>query len=136
MYDWLPAALDSESSPLVSANLRLARTLKAAFGEQQIASGLQAWKTPAIYVWSHYLHVLFDSAADPDALPSRLNGQQCRVLWERCISEEVDAATTTNNPIHQGVVALCNTFLWRNAASIAWCPSALTRVAANTSTEK
>ena len=97
MYDWLPAALDSESSPLVSANLRLARTLKTAFGEQQLASGLQAWKTPAIYVWSHYLHELFDSAKIPDALshdalPSRLNNQQCRVLWERCINEEVDAS--------------------------------------------
>ena len=92
MYDWLSAALEGESSPLVSANLRLARTLQSAFAEQQVASGLHAWKTPAIHVWSHYLQALFESADDPDALPSRLNSQQSRILWERCIREEVDAS--------------------------------------------
>ena len=62
MYDWLTAALEGDSSQLVSANLRLARTLKSAFAEQQVASGLGAWKTPAIHVWGHYLQKLFESA--------------------------------------------------------------------------
>ena len=92
MYDWLPAALDGESSHIVSANLRLARTLKSEFGEQQVAKGLQAWKTPAIQDWNHFLHELFNASGDADALPSRLNRQQCQVLWERCIREEVDAS--------------------------------------------
>ena len=92
MYDWLSAALDGESSQIVSANLRLARTLKSEFGEQQIAQGLQAWKTPAIQDWRHFLHELVNSAGDSEALPSRLNRQQCQVLWERCIREEVDAS--------------------------------------------
>ena len=92
MYDWLPEALEGESSSVVTANLRLARTLLAEFGEQQVANGLHAWQTPAIHVWTHFLHGLFDSADDPDELPSRLNVQQCRLLWEHCLQQEVDAA--------------------------------------------
>ena len=92
MYDWLRDALGCENSPVVSANLRLTRTLRTEFGEQQIAKGLHAWKSPEIYVWRHYLHELFDSSANADSLPFRLNDQQCRVLWERCIREEVDAS--------------------------------------------
>lgn len=90
MYDWLADALKGESCRVVTANLRLARTLSMAFGEQQIANGIQAWNTPEILAWRPWLHSLFDSASITAALPSRLNAQQCRVLWERFIQQEVD----------------------------------------------
>jgi len=90
MYEWLVDALEGESCPVITANLRLARTLTEFFGAQQIAEGVAAWKTPAIHVWGHWLQALLESAGADEALPSRLNKQQSRVLWDRCIQQEVD----------------------------------------------
>jgi ATP-dependent helicase/nuclease subunit B len=90
MYDWLADTFDDNASTLVTANLRLSRTLLAAYGEERVAAGELAWKTPEIYVWRHWLHLMFDSADDFQGLPSRLNSQQSRLLWERCIQQEVD----------------------------------------------
>ena len=108
MYQWLAAALKGVPRPaqpaditeprrgegnsclVVTANLRLARTLTESFGAQQIANGVAAWKTPAIHVWRHWLNVLLESADAGAALPTRLNKQQSRVLWDRCIQQEVD----------------------------------------------
>ncbi|MEE8528508.1 MAG: hypothetical protein V3S70_08050, partial [Gammaproteobacteria bacterium] len=103
MYDWLAEALEGESCPVVTANLRLARTLRQAFGEQQVANASLVWKTPQIHVWGHWLHSLFDAAdnaagivADNSArLPARLGTQQCRVLWERCIQQEVNESVVS-----------------------------------------
>ncbi len=103
MYDWLADALEGESCPVVTANLRLARTLRQAFGEQQVANASLVWKTPQIHVWGHWLHSLFDAAdnaagtaADNSArLPARLGTQQCRVLWERCIQQEVNESVVS-----------------------------------------
>ncbi len=99
MYDWLADALEGESCPVVTANLRLARTLRQAFGEQQVANASLVWKTPQIHDWRHWLHSLFDAAAnaadDSASLPARLSAQQCRVLWERCIQQEVDESVVS-----------------------------------------
>ena len=92
MYDWLADALEGDSCPIVTANLRLARTLSETFGRQQISRGIHAWKTPEILAWHHWLYALFDSIGNAETLPTRLNGQQCRVLWEYCIQQEVDAS--------------------------------------------
>jgi len=90
MYDWLDEALVGDRCSVVTANLRLARILKQAYGEQQLAKDTLVWKTPDIHVWNHWLNALLDSADESAGLPSRLNAQQSRVLWERCIREEVD----------------------------------------------
>ena len=90
MYKWLSEALDGVSCPVVTANLRLARTLTESFGAQQIATGATAWKTPEIHVWSQWLQTLLDTGDANEVLPTRLNKQQSRVLWERCIQQEVD----------------------------------------------
>ena len=70
MYDWLADALEGEACPVVTANLRLARTLKQAFGEQQLAKAALVWKTPEIHVWSHWLYALFDAAGNSASLPA------------------------------------------------------------------
>ena len=90
MYDWLDEALAGDQFSVVTANLRLARILKQTYGEQQLAKNVLVWKTPEIHVWNHWLNALLDLADDSARLPSRLNTQQSRVLWERCIREEVD----------------------------------------------
>ena len=62
MYDWLADTLEDKPGTLVTANLRLARTLTAAYGETQVAEGRSAWKTPDIHVWRHWLHIMLDSS--------------------------------------------------------------------------
>lgn len=90
MYDWLDAAVDDDSSVVVTANLRLSRILRQAYGERKIAAGEVAWKSPAISAWSHWLRELYDAAATSEALPTRLGSQQSRIVWERCVRREVD----------------------------------------------
>ncbi len=108
MYAWLAEALEGIPRPaqpaditepqrgegnsclVVTANLRLARTLKESFGAQQVRNGVAAWKTPQIHAWGHWIQTLLESADADQELPSRLNKQQSRVLWDRCIQQEVD----------------------------------------------
>ena len=63
MYDWLDAALDDDNSVVVTANLRLTRTLREAYGQRQVDAGRVAWKSPRIAAWHHWLRELYDSAA-------------------------------------------------------------------------
>ena len=90
MYDWLSDALDDESGLVVTANLRLARTLLDAHGLQQVQAGKSAWKSPAITTWSHWLNTLYDSADHAATTTTRLNSRQTGLLWERCVRHEVD----------------------------------------------
>ena len=47
-YTWLSSALDSEGAIVLTASRRLARELRNAHSEQQLAAGNTAWPTPAI----------------------------------------------------------------------------------------
>jgi ATP-dependent helicase/nuclease subunit B len=89
MYDWLTDALRG-SSQIVTASRRLARQLATEFGQQQQASGKLAWQSPAVYAWQDWMAVLLASAEGPDALPTRINTHQSRVLWERCLRREIN----------------------------------------------
>jgi len=90
MYDWLNEALQ-DSSQVVTANRRLARVLTEHYAEQQVASGLSAWRSPAIVSWQDWLQELLTTAELSRTLPTRLNTDQSRVLWERCLRREVSS---------------------------------------------
>ncbi len=90
MYDWLNEALQN-SSQVITANRRLARVLAEHFAEQQVASGLTAWRSPAIVSWQDWLQELLSAAELSHSLPTRLNAHQSRVLWERCLRREVSS---------------------------------------------
>jgi len=91
MYGWLAEALKSEAQ-IVTASRRLARVLIEAHAERQIASGNLAWPTPPILSWHDWLGQLIDTASNPGQLPTCLNAQQSRVLWERCLRRHVNDA--------------------------------------------
>lgn len=88
MYDWLIDALH-DSSQIVTANRRLARILGEDFGRQQVAIGRSAWRSPAVTSWQDWLVQLMGSAELSQALPTRINSHQSRVLWERCLRREI-----------------------------------------------
>jgi probable DNA repair protein len=88
MYDWLNGALQG-SSQVVTANRRLARVLAAEYSREQVAAGRTAWRSPRILSWQDWLTELVATAELSQQLPTRLNGHQSRILWERCLRREV-----------------------------------------------
>lgn len=91
MYEWLPGALQ-DSSAVVTANRRLARLLRQEFSAQQVQSGKLAWPSPAIFSWQGWLETFVANAADPENLPTRINQQQSRVLWEQSLRRALPEA--------------------------------------------
>ena len=88
MYAWLADAL-GESSQVVTASQRLARTLANEFAQQQLALGRAAWRSPQIVSWRHWLASLLSTATLTQTLPAQINAHQSRVLWERCLRREI-----------------------------------------------
>jgi probable DNA repair protein len=89
MYDWLDDALD-ESGAVITASRRLARTLIYEFARRRLADGELAWATPAIFAWRDWMVQLLAELADHRSIPTRLGGHQERLLWERCLREEIE----------------------------------------------
>ncbi len=89
MYAWLAKSLKG-SSQILTANRRLARVLVSEFGKQMVASGAKAWRSPLITSWQDWLVELLSTAEQPQSLPTRINGHQSRVLWERCLRREIN----------------------------------------------
>jgi probable DNA repair protein len=76
---------------LVTANQRLARTLRRHYDLLQRASGAQAWISPAILPWRGWLDSLWEAClcravSRGEPLPARLGTEQERILWERVIA--------------------------------------------------
>ncbi len=88
MYEWLADALQ-ESSQVVTANQRLARTLADDYARQQLAAGRTAWRSPPIAAWHHWLSNLLSEAGLTQPVPTQINAHQSRVLWERCLRREL-----------------------------------------------
>jgi len=61
MYGALLTELESGAT-VVTANNRLARTLRHAYDQQAIVNGLQAWATPQILSWSQWMRRLWDES--------------------------------------------------------------------------
>src|SRR5512133_3186961 len=76
---------------LVTANRRLARTLRHKFDSLQREQGHTTWSTPAVMPWSAWVDRLWDeylfSGQIAGTPPTRLGARRERVLWERCIRE-------------------------------------------------
>jgi ATP-dependent helicase/nuclease subunit B len=61
MYGTLLTELEAGAT-VVTANNRLARTLRHAYDQQQIVNGQRAWATAKIFSWSQWLHCLWDES--------------------------------------------------------------------------
>ena len=94
MYGWLPDALDDDDSIIVTASRRLARVLVAEHGRVQLQAGRAAWRTPSICFWQDWLSRLLATTQSPQSLPTCINAQQSRVIWERCLKSEVRDSLT------------------------------------------
>ncbi len=88
MYDWLDTA-SPDSSHVVTASRRLARTLRQEFAAQRIAAGDRVWPTPVILAWNDWVAELLSTHGDQNALPIVISTHQSRVLWERCLRREI-----------------------------------------------
>ena len=88
MYQWLTDALEGPST-IITANRRLARVLREAFAKQQLDAGKTAWESPAIHAWQVWLAQRMLEATDQASLPTRINGNQSQLLWERCLGKEM-----------------------------------------------
>ena len=88
MYGWLSERL--EAGVVITANQRLARALTDAHNRQQRAAGRTAWPTAAIYPLAVWLQRLADNVVDPTRMPVRLSPAQSQLLWEQCLSLEIN----------------------------------------------
>ncbi len=91
MYGWLSDALRDDAT-VVTANRRLARVLTHHYGQLQLRAGRGAWPSPEIHAWADWLYLLLRTDAGQSSLPTLLNVQQSRLLWERCLGKELPAA--------------------------------------------
>jgi ATP-dependent helicase/nuclease subunit B len=89
MYDWLNESLSGGDGQVVTGNRRLARALRVAFGEAEVAAGKLAWASPAIFSWDAWIVRLSESLIHGELLPARLDDTQARVLWESGLAEDL-----------------------------------------------
>ena len=87
-YAWLRDDV-AEDTVVVTASRRLARELTVAYNELQVASGKEAWRTPAIHFLQDWLSRQLSSATDPAALPMLLDPFSSSILWERCLQRRM-----------------------------------------------
>lgn len=90
MYSWLHDAIAADAE-IVTASRRLARELRAAYDEQQLAAGQKAWLTPPIRSLNSWLSGQSSAIEDPAAIPARLDAFSSALLMERCIRKQVPA---------------------------------------------
>lgn len=88
LYTWLAEALDGQTH-VVTASRRLARELRRAHANQQIALGREAWPTPPIDVLDDWIGQLVGDANDRADLPIRIDSYASNVLWERCLRKHL-----------------------------------------------
>ena len=88
MYSWLAHSI-AQSQVVVTGSRRLARELRHAYNERQLAVGQRAWPSPHILFVGDWLNELLDGVTDESA-PLRIGAAASSVLWERCLSEQID----------------------------------------------
>ena len=88
MYSWLQDA-HAENAEIVTASRRLARELRVAYDEQQVAAGQMAWLTPPIRSWQSWLSHQSSNIENPAVIPTRLDAFSSTCLMERCIRKQV-----------------------------------------------
>ncbi len=92
MYDWLSDIPADRNVQVLTPNRRLARSLREAHAERQLAAGRRAWRSPRIFALQDWYAVLAASLPSGYPMPVRMNEQQARVLWEDCLRKELGDA--------------------------------------------
>ena len=87
MHEWL-TRIRGDSTQIVTASHRLARSLRNEFNERQVAAERIAWKTPDILAYEDWLNRLFGTITKNE-LPVRITAQQSRILWEHALQDQV-----------------------------------------------
>ncbi len=87
LREHLFAALDSGATVL-TANNRVARSLRHAYAARQRESGFAAWRSADILPWKAWLRRAWEDALYSGQAPARmlLNPEQELALWERVIA--------------------------------------------------
>jgi probable DNA repair protein len=89
MHSWLPDAVTG-GAEIVTANKRLARELRCAFDEQQLARGLWSWHTPRILPWTAWLNAVLDRCDAASSIPLRIPPHAAALIWERLLKEHAE----------------------------------------------
>lgn len=89
MYPWLETAIES-GGPIVTANLRLARELRQAYGRLMLARGKTAWRTPPVFELHAWLQQACELGDHAQAVV--LANEQAQILWERVLRLELGDA--------------------------------------------
>ena len=82
MYQWLSEAID-RNSLIITASRRLARVLRSEYGQQQLAQGHKAWRSPDILFLDDWLMSMVNTASGDT--PILLRDHSSSVIWERCL---------------------------------------------------
>ncbi|PLY12323.1 MAG: hypothetical protein C0624_01080, partial [Desulfuromonas sp.] len=69
---------------VVTVNQRLARALRDAYADAQLAADVAAWRQPSITSWDHWQEGLLELLAEDDRLLSDVQELQ---LWQQVVSE-------------------------------------------------
>ena len=80
MYAWLDDALAASDSHVITANRRLARELRRAWGERQMAAGRTAWPTPEIRYINDWISELADALPPAERLPTLLENSPVLIM--------------------------------------------------------
>ncbi len=89
MYDWLIDSLGDDSTQIVTASRRCARTLAARYAQHQIDAGRAAWRPPAIQSVGDWTASCFDDSDDAGRFV-RIGASQSQALWEKCLRADLD----------------------------------------------
>ena len=101
-YSWLGDATSVDNGAVITASRRLARELREAHNEHQIAAGRLSWATPQILFLGDWLDSLVDSAPISQQ-KIRLSSNASNVLWEQQLKKRGAAEL----PGLSGVVRQC-----------------------------
>ncbi len=76
----------SDSVPVLTPNLRLARLIRRSWGRWLAAQGHNAWQTPCVMSLDHWWQDCYrQRSLAGDELPALISPQQERALWLECV---------------------------------------------------
>ena len=84
---------------VVTVNTRIARTLLASFGEEQVQRNKVAWQNPEVSAWEAWLRSLYlqmRHAETNNAPQLLLNREQSLALWQRIVGQSTAGADLLN----------------------------------------
>jgi exodeoxyribonuclease-5 len=89
MYDWLAGEI-AAGSFVITANHRLAKTLRDHFNAGEKERGLRVWQTPNIRALDSWLLEAINYSNSAGRRKTRLGGHASALVWERCLPRQSD----------------------------------------------